>query len=131
MLHHVEPKLFFCLMHMFELFEFELCLNSMEKIKRKAFENSRKMGKPNSAHSAQSSPARPRVRPLRVQVGPACQRQPRSRALPPSPSAGGASFRRRFLRSCASSLSLPGGSALSALAACSRVHSRWPADPTC
>jgi hypothetical protein len=27
MLHHVEPKLFFCLMHMFESFEFELWLN--------------------------------------------------------------------------------------------------------
>jgi hypothetical protein len=27
MLHHGEPKLLFCLMHMFELFEFELCLN--------------------------------------------------------------------------------------------------------
>jgi hypothetical protein len=27
MLHHAEPKLFFCLMHMFELFEFELRLN--------------------------------------------------------------------------------------------------------
>jgi hypothetical protein len=23
MLHHTEPNLFFCLMHMFELFEFE------------------------------------------------------------------------------------------------------------
>jgi hypothetical protein len=27
MLHHAEPKLFFYLMHMFELFEFELWLN--------------------------------------------------------------------------------------------------------
>jgi hypothetical protein len=29
MLHHVEPKLLFCLMHMCELFEFEFgaCLN--------------------------------------------------------------------------------------------------------
>jgi hypothetical protein len=39
MLHHAEPKLFFCLMHMFELFEFEsgacLNLNSKEKNKRK------------------------------------------------------------------------------------------------
>jgi hypothetical protein len=39
MLHHVEPKLFFCLMHMFELFGFEFgaCsnLNSKEKNKRK------------------------------------------------------------------------------------------------
>jgi hypothetical protein len=35
MLHHAEPKLFFCLMHMFELFEFEfgawLDLNSKEE----------------------------------------------------------------------------------------------------
>jgi hypothetical protein len=39
MLHYGEPKLFFCLMHMFELFEFEFLvefdLNSLEKIKRK------------------------------------------------------------------------------------------------
>jgi hypothetical protein len=36
MLHHAEPKLFFCLMYMFE-FEFEACLNlnSKEKIKEK------------------------------------------------------------------------------------------------
>jgi hypothetical protein len=27
MLHHAESKLFFCLMRMFELFEFELWLN--------------------------------------------------------------------------------------------------------
>jgi hypothetical protein len=27
MLHHAEPKLLFCLMHMFELFDFELWLN--------------------------------------------------------------------------------------------------------
>jgi hypothetical protein len=27
MLHHAEPKLFFCLMHMFELFESGLSLN--------------------------------------------------------------------------------------------------------
>jgi hypothetical protein len=27
MLYHTEPKLFFCLMNMFELFEFELWLN--------------------------------------------------------------------------------------------------------
>jgi hypothetical protein len=44
MLHHVEPKLFFCLMHMFELFEFEfgacLNLNSKEENKRKRIRNS-------------------------------------------------------------------------------------------
>jgi hypothetical protein len=56
-------------MHMFELFEFELGLNSMEKIKRKAFGNSRKIGKPNSVHLAQSSPTRPRVRLLRLTGG--------------------------------------------------------------
>jgi hypothetical protein len=27
MFHHADPKLFFCLMHMLELFEFELWLN--------------------------------------------------------------------------------------------------------
>jgi hypothetical protein len=27
MLHQAKSKLFFCLMHMFELFEFELCWN--------------------------------------------------------------------------------------------------------
>jgi hypothetical protein len=37
MLHHAEPKLLFCLMHMSELFEFGACLilNSKEKNKRK------------------------------------------------------------------------------------------------
>jgi hypothetical protein len=39
MLHHAEPRLFFCLMHMFELYEFEfgacLNLNSKEKTKEK------------------------------------------------------------------------------------------------
>jgi hypothetical protein len=45
LLHHVEPKLFFYLMHMFELFEFvfEFELSSLEKIKRKAIGNSKKM----------------------------------------------------------------------------------------
>jgi hypothetical protein len=43
MLHHVEPKLFFCLMHMFELFGFEFgaCLNlnsKREKQKKKHIE---------------------------------------------------------------------------------------------
>jgi hypothetical protein len=41
-LHHVEPKLFFCLVHMFELFEFELVfefeLSSQEKIKENELE---------------------------------------------------------------------------------------------
>jgi hypothetical protein len=36
MLHHVEPTLFFCLMHMFEIFEFEFgaCLNLNPKEKK-------------------------------------------------------------------------------------------------
>jgi hypothetical protein len=36
MLHHAETKLFFCLMHMFELFQFELgaCLNLNPKEKK-------------------------------------------------------------------------------------------------
>jgi hypothetical protein len=54
LVHHVEPKLFFCLMHMFELFEFvfEFELSSLEKIKRKGIRNSREKGKPNSAQPA-------------------------------------------------------------------------------
>jgi hypothetical protein len=43
-LHHAEPKLFFYLMHMFKLFEFEW--SSLGKIKRKAIRNSEKKGKP-------------------------------------------------------------------------------------
>jgi hypothetical protein len=39
MLHHAEPKLLFCLMHMFELFDFAfvvcLNLNSKEKKQKK------------------------------------------------------------------------------------------------
>jgi hypothetical protein len=42
LLHHVEPKLFFDLICMFELFEFELVfefeLSSLEKIKEKQLE---------------------------------------------------------------------------------------------
>jgi hypothetical protein len=43
-LHHAEPKLLFCLMHMFELFEFVfvvcLVLNSKEENKIKGIRNS-------------------------------------------------------------------------------------------
>jgi hypothetical protein len=70
-------------------------LNSIEKIKRKAFGNSRKIGKPNSAHLAQSSPARPRVRPLHLtgETRLSASATPAlARALSPSPSAGGASL---------------------------------------
>jgi hypothetical protein len=54
MLHHAEPKLFFWLMHMFELFEFEL--SSLEKIKIKAIINSEKKRK---LILAQLSPVQP------------------------------------------------------------------------
>ena len=60
LLHHAEPKLFFCLMHMVEIFEFEFVfefeLSSLEKIKRKGIRNSREKEKPNSAQSAQLGP---------------------------------------------------------------------------
>jgi hypothetical protein len=48
LLHHAKLKLFFCLMRMFELFEFlfEFELSSLEKIKRKAIRNLEKKGKP-------------------------------------------------------------------------------------
>ena len=49
-MHLAEPKLFFDLMHMVELFEFgfvfEFELSSLEKIKRKAIRNLEKKGKP-------------------------------------------------------------------------------------
>jgi hypothetical protein len=54
LLHHVEPKLFFDLMHMFEIFEFgfvfEFELSSLEKIKRKGIRNSLEKEKPKAAH---------------------------------------------------------------------------------
>jgi hypothetical protein len=79
----------FCLMHMFELFEFEL--NSIEKTNRKVISKFRKMEKPNSALTAQLGPvSRARVRspdrwdpPISASLHP--------RALPPSlPLPGGA-----------------------------------------
>jgi hypothetical protein len=45
MLHYAEPKLSFCLMHMFEI-----DLKSIEKIERKGIRNSREKEKPNLAH---------------------------------------------------------------------------------
>jgi hypothetical protein len=49
LLHHAKPKLFFDLIHIFELFEFELVfefeLSSLEKIKRIAIRNSGKKRK--------------------------------------------------------------------------------------
>jgi hypothetical protein len=60
-LHHDEPRLFFDLMHMFELFEFgfvfEFELSSLEKIKGKAFRKSLEKEKAISARLAQTSPA--------------------------------------------------------------------------
>jgi hypothetical protein len=65
MLHHAEPKLFFCLMHMFELFELEfgacLSLNSKEENKRKGIRNSEIKRKTKEAQP--SLPPRP-VRPI-------------------------------------------------------------------
>jgi hypothetical protein len=53
LLHHIEPKLFICLMYMFELFEFEFVfefdLKSIEKIKTKGIINSREKEKPSLA----------------------------------------------------------------------------------
>jgi hypothetical protein len=74
MLHHAEPKLFFDLMHMLELFEFEFVFefewSSPEKIK-KAIRNSTKRGKP---ISAQLSPVQP--------SGAACAPTPPDRSAP-------------------------------------------------
>jgi hypothetical protein len=105
-LHHAEPKLFFDLMHMFELFEFEFVvefeLSSLEQIKRKAIINSEKKGKLIPAQSSPSKPPRarsppsnkwpppvgasPRPRaplsPSRCTVGPTCQRQSPLRTTP-------------------------------------------------
>jgi hypothetical protein len=61
MLNHAEPKLFFVLMHMLELFQFEFVfefeLSSLEKIKRKAIRNYEKKGKPNSAQFSPTQPS--------------------------------------------------------------------------
>jgi hypothetical protein len=61
MLHHAEPKLFYCLMHMFELFEFEfkvcLNLNSKEKTKIKRIRNSKT--KKENQRSPAALPPRP------------------------------------------------------------------------
>jgi hypothetical protein len=65
LLQHAEPKLFFDLMHMFELFEFgfvfEFELSSLEKIKIKAFRKSLEKEKPFRPSTVQSSPAGPRA----------------------------------------------------------------------
>jgi hypothetical protein len=80
LLNHAEHKLFFDLMHMFELFEFEFVfefeLSSLEKIKRKSIRNLEKKGKP---ILAQLSPVQPSQRQF-----------PRPRALFPLPLPSGA-----------------------------------------
>jgi hypothetical protein len=65
LLHHVEPKLFFELMHMFEF-----DLKTIVKIKRKGITNSLEKEKPKAAHSAQLSPTRPRACPRCLTGGP-------------------------------------------------------------
>jgi hypothetical protein len=64
-LHHVESKLFFCLMHMFDLFEFvfEFVLSLLEKIKRKGIRNSTKKKKNLIQPSRTSSVQVPRAHP--------------------------------------------------------------------
>jgi hypothetical protein len=114
LVHHVEPKLFFCLMHMFELFEFEL--SSLEKIKRKGIRNSREKGKPNSAQSTQLSPSPPRAPAPPWEVDPAYQRRP-TRALSslsPTRYSVGPTCQRRAPLTRSLSPSLPSGTAPSA-----------------
>ena len=63
--HNAEPKLFFDLMHMFELLEFgfvfEFELSSLEKIKRKQLEIHRKRENRIRPKPAQPSAARART----------------------------------------------------------------------
>jgi hypothetical protein len=69
MLHHAEPRFFFCLMHMFEIFKFEFvsCLNLIpkEKIKEKWIRKFRIVApKPRAcAPHAQTAPMPPRLAP--------------------------------------------------------------------
>jgi hypothetical protein len=101
MLHHVEPKLFFCLMHMFELFGFEFgaCsnLNSKEKNK-KGIRNSKIKGKTKGARPPTLPafwPIQPNCPPTRPRllIGEPHLSVPRltlSHALPPSLRSGAA-----------------------------------------
>jgi hypothetical protein len=88
MLHHAEPKLSFCLMHLFEIvwiwiwIWFEIDLKSIEKNKKKRhskFQGKRKNWikhiRPNLAQ-----PGHGRAR-IDWQVGPTCQRRPRPHSL--------------------------------------------------
>jgi hypothetical protein len=85
LLHHVESNLFFCLMHMFELFEFEFVfefeLSSLEKIKRKCIRHSREKEKPNSAEPAQLGPSPTRA-PARARSPLPDRQTPPASAIP-------------------------------------------------
>jgi hypothetical protein len=87
LLHHAEPKLFFSLMHMFELFEFEFVfefeLSSQEKIKRKTIGISEKKGNPFQPKPAHLSPPPPPRLP--VTCGPRLSAPARARVLPSLP----------------------------------------------
>jgi hypothetical protein len=68
MLHHAEPKLSFCLMHMFEMvliyIWFEFDLKTLEKISRKTIRNSKKIENPISARTTQLGPSKPARAPV-------------------------------------------------------------------
>jgi hypothetical protein len=74
LLHHVEPKLFFCLVHMFELFEFEFVfefeLSSLGKKKRKRIRNSGKKEKGKQRKPPPSSAFQPKAAQLAAYARP-------------------------------------------------------------
>jgi hypothetical protein len=136
LLRHAEPKLFFDLMHMFELFEigfvFEFELSSLEKIKRKAFRKSLEKGK----NHFQPSPAQQgRSRPRHLAGGPhlsAVVLVP-AHSLLPSLCHLGSAYRRLSSRTRTPARSLLGGPRLSAplpVVATARLC-RCLADPAC
>jgi hypothetical protein len=100
MLHHAEPKLFFCLMHIFELFEFEfgVCLNLNSK-EKKGLDFRKQKRKTKEAQP-------PSLLGLLAQTGPASR--PRTH---PHPLIGGPHLSASCL---ARLLSLPSGAASSA-----------------
>jgi hypothetical protein len=85
LLHHVEPKLFFCLLKLFKfalMFEFDL--KTIGKIKRKGIRNSKEKGKPISAQHSPLQPSgvvcpRPLSPPSLYPVGLVCWCQSPSR----------------------------------------------------
>jgi hypothetical protein len=74
MLHHAEPRCFFCLMHMFGIFKFEfvacLNLNPKDKIKEKGIrkfsikEKQKEAQPPPSPAFRPIQPSQPHARPL-------------------------------------------------------------------